>query len=293
MSSSYVLMQDEYAKLKSLGRETVSDWVLHPKFGFFASNGYYVNQTGYYNEIKMLTGGEQCQINYISVFDNYIRFPFNGLLTLIGITIGLIGFLKFRKHSARISLSFVFFMCMNISGLFFHSLLPISSKYRIFFALIDKASTGVSGTFLSLELLSIIKKNSKSRNKDLSITSILYMLAIVFVEFLISNIPIIAEWIYIWGCVSVFGVCMYILYKKRNINKILITMSRYCMILLCVLGVALPFWGIICESTMSVVNLMSLLFGICDVGFGMILFFMLKYFQIPRKNKKKNKKKNR
>ena len=299
MSSSYIPMKDEYRKLVELGRNTVHDWVYAPKFGFFSQHGYYIDQIGdgYYDAFKTLTGAGDCQINYVShplYNDTIIRLPTIAILSIIGMLIGFIGFIKFTKHSSKLTLSFVFFMFMNISGLLFHSLLPISSKYRIFFALIDKASTGVSGTFLALELLSMLN-HSDNKVKDMSTNEIIQSIAIVFILFLLSNIDILSELIYIGGCVAVFCSCLWIIFTgfmsnlSDRINSSLMKPARHCVVLFTFWIITTPMNRILCESSGNVVNFMSIIFAISDIGFGIMLYYGLKYFEYEENDSKKNK----
>eukprot|EP01083_Nonionella_stella_P301479 1034440_1 len=178
------------------------DWIFHPTFGFFKQTVYFMDKMQLYDEVKMLNGGPECQINFVHLSTGHgIQFPFLTLLCIIGIIIGLIGFIKFCKHSSKLALSFLFFMVMNISGLFFHSLLPFASKHRTVFGFLDKASTGISGLFLSWQLISML---NSTNTKDLSQANHgLHYAVIILGAFALSNVDILAECTCAFGCVSV------------------------------------------------------------------------------------------
>lgn len=287
-------MADEYNKLVGLERNTVHDWVYAPKFGFFSQHGYYIDQMGYYDAFKTVSGAGDCQINYIPLplsNDIIVRLPVIAILSIIGMVIGLIGFIKFAKYSSKLTFSFIFFMFMNISGLLFHSLLPISSKYRIFFALIDKASTGVSGTFLALELLSMLN-DSGNKIKEMSTNEIIQSIAIVFVLFLLSNIDFLSELIYIGGCVAVFCACCWIILNgyilNKRLNSYLMRPATNCVILFTAWIITAPMNKILCEASGNMLNFMSIIFAISDIGFGIMLYYGLKYFQSKENDSKKD-----
>ena len=301
MTSSMIAIQDEYAKLVELGRETIWDWVFYPKFGFFNQHGLYMDKLNLYNYLKIFSGSGYCKINYINIYlfyDIVIRLPSIALLSIIGIIIGFYGFIKFSKHSSKLSFSFIFFMFMNMSGLLFHSLLPLSTKNRIIFRVIDHAATGTSGIFLSLELLSMLNSNNNNNNnKEISFSSsqIAKYIGIVFILFLLSNVGILGELIYITGCASVFVSCCYIQLKsiKNKINSDLRSISIYCMLLFIGLAISTPFNKILCQATYSFINLISILFFISDIGFAIVLYFGIKRFgngNVNDSDSNKNKK---
>merc|ERR1719419_1404351 len=101
--------------------------------------------------------------------------------------------------------SFTFFMTMNIAGFVFHSTLPITSRFRTLSAMIDQASTGLSGGFLALEMYSLF------HSADPFPFGIRRYLGLVWFTFTFSLIPVLAEWIYVAGCLAVFLVSLQIL----------------------------------------------------------------------------------
>eukprot|EP01083_Nonionella_stella_P080107 219927_1 len=255
------------------------DWIFHPTFGFFKQTGYYMEKMQLYDEVKMLNGGPECQINFVHLSTGHgIQFPFLTLLCIIGIIIGLIGFIKFCKHSFKLALSFLFFMVMNISGLFFHSLLPFASEHRTVFGFLDKASTGISGLFLSWQLISML---SSTNTKDLSQANHgLHYAVIILGAFALSNVDILAECTYVFGCVSVFVACGYILFRPKT-NKYLSNIGRLCggLYMLVVTVISTGFGSFLCESTSGVLNMMAIFFAISDIGFAVCLYYLLKYYQ--------------
>ena len=287
-------MEEEFAKLVEIGKGTVYDWVFSPNFGFFAEFGRYLSDFGWYDDLKILSGGDSCKINYVDSLQDYvgiIRFPMVGVLSIMGIIIGSLGLSAFCRHSAKAAFSFAFFLTMNCSGLFFHCLLPISSKMRVICALIDHASPGVSGIFLSLEMYGILEADSILNSCDeFASFNMLHWLSFVFLTFLLSNIPLLGELIYVTGCGAVRLGSVYVLLAGKKKEAVFVaTLAKCCCLLFVGLGLLLPFNASLCEYSSSTLNMSSLLFAISDIGFVFVLIHGKEYYA-KRDAKSRNKK---
>eukprot|EP01084_Bolivina_argentea_P219528 372313_1 len=282
-------METEPEFLDTIGANSLHDYIYHAKYGLVPVHGALIDKLGYYDTLKEFNGGPECKISFFSMdsMDLMIRFPLTGFMCIIGIIIGIKGFLFFRKYSFKFSVAFIFYASMNTNGLILHSLMPITDQRRWIFALGDKGSTGVSGLFLALGLISIMNKKSSHESSS----SKLKFIALICVMFLLCNIPFLDDFIYIFGCDAVFyaGIKIFMFAKKGNkISQYLVRIGQWTLIILVAILLLAISNTYLCKYK-NYLNLMSGFFAICNIGFVVIYHYIAKYYSKNKKQQKKEK----
>eukprot|EP01059_Diplonema_ambulator_P016953 TRINITY_DN28940_c0_g1_i1.p1 TRINITY_DN28940_c0_g1~~TRINITY_DN28940_c0_g1_i1.p1 ORF type:complete len:293 (+),score=40.92 TRINITY_DN28940_c0_g1_i1:56-934(+) len=144
-------MQSEAAT----GSVNAFSWIFDRDTGFFGMTGVLLEELGLMSELRKLRG-ERCAAVYEDIGGVAVRWPFLAALCLLGVVTGIVGVGRVRYPGALSHyyyVAFTFFAYMNLSGLFYHCLLPVSEPARAFPRVIDQASTGICGAYLAVALL--------------------------------------------------------------------------------------------------------------------------------------------
>eukprot|EP01083_Nonionella_stella_P112264 330033_1 len=292
------IMENERRLLEQTKSNTIGDWIANESFGVMSdiSVALFKNY-GKFEQMKhFVNGGTDsesiCKIHYldIPILDLIVRFPGVALLCVIGILIGLKGFIFFKNYSLRFSLAFIFYGGMNLSGLLLHSLIPITNPIRIVFVLGDAACTGVSGVFLCSALLNIKQKSTYSPPNSYSANwkTISMYIAFVIIAFALSTYQVLGEYVYQIGFNAVLfaGINILICGLKGNpISPYVYKMGQWTALIIIGIACAVVSPSYLCPYN-SRLNIMLPVFGLTHIGFIVTYHYIAQYYSAQKTKSK-------
>eukprot|EP01083_Nonionella_stella_P071212 191159_1 len=287
-------MENERRFLEETGSNTIGDWMANESFGVMSDVTIALfKRYGKFEKMQhFVNGGTDsepiCKIHYldIPILNLIVRFPGVAFLCVIGILIGLKGFIFFKHYSLRFSLAFIFYGGMNLSGLLLHSLIPISNPIRIIFVLGDMACTGVSGVFLCSALLNIKQKSTYSPPNSYSVNwkTIGMYIAFVLIAFTLSTYRMVGEYIYQIGFNAVLfaGINILIFGLKGNpISPYVYKMGQWTALIIIGIACAVMSPSYLCRYS-SRLNIMLAVFGLTHVGFIAVYHYIAQYYSAQK-----------
>ena len=313
---------------------TCHEWYWDPTYGFFGSLASFVLYLDTWTPdlfvLKpswlLIDGG--CKLYYFNFFGLFsLRLPLIFLLSIIGLSIGFYGFYKIYSLKSKLTysrreildhislfdlqVSFFFFGCMNFSGIWYHSILPITSTTsndvgtidtRQFFHLFDQVSTGISGIFLGTGFYYLFwysnkditsnktqkrfnqllnKKNSTMISKYCVILGILLLGIIVL---LLNNKrgTFFTDLIYLIGLgIGIYYfITIYYFKLTRKSNKILSQCVKQIIISIVILAIGFLFQTFLCQVvSFGYWSVGETMFVLSDVCFYIVFIHVNKYLK--------------